>query len=45
VSLFENSELLLQSQIFQEQIAARIKESGSQNEQEPQQAQHATSLT
>jgi len=38
--LFQDSNLLMKGQIFQEKIAAGTKESNSQNEQKPQQAQH-----
>jgi hypothetical protein len=38
VPLLQDSELLTKGQIFQEQIATRTNEPGSQFEQEPQQA-------
>jgi hypothetical protein len=37
---FQNSELLPESQIFQEQLAARAKEPDSQNREKPQQTEH-----
>ena len=40
---FQNSELLPESQIFQEQLAARAKESDSQNREKPQQTEHEQS--
>jgi hypothetical protein len=40
VPLFQNSELLPESQIFQEQLEARAKESERQNRGKPQQTQH-----
>ena len=41
----QDGELLPKSQVFQQQIAARARESGKDNDQEPKQAQHRTSLT
>jgi hypothetical protein len=38
---FQNGELLPESQIFQEQLAARANESDSQNWEKPQQTEHA----
>jgi hypothetical protein len=43
--LFENTELLPKSQVFQEQIAARAKEPSGEKDQEPEQAQHQASFT
>src|SRR5438105_1206881 len=42
---FQHSKLLPKSEIFQEQIAARMKGPRSHNEHEPQQGQHEVSLT
>jgi hypothetical protein len=44
-SLLQNGKLLPKGQVLQEQIAAGTEGSGSQYEQEPQQAQHEASLT
>jgi hypothetical protein len=38
--LFQDAELFPQRQIFQDQIAARTKISGRENNQEPQEATH-----
>jgi hypothetical protein len=43
--LFENTELLPKSQVFQEQVPARAKEPSKENNHELQQAQHETSFT
>ncbi|MGD0734483.1 MAG: hypothetical protein ABR976_05020 [Terracidiphilus sp.] len=43
--LSQNCELLPKSQVFQEQIKARAKESLGKNRQKPQQAQHGPSFT
>lgn len=45
IPLHQSSKLLANSQIFQEQLAARTKELASQNEQKPQQAQPETDST
>jgi hypothetical protein len=37
---FQNSELLPESQIFQQQLAARVKESDSQNKEKHQETEH-----
>ena len=42
---FQHNKLLPKSEIFEEQIAARMDGSESQNKQEPQQAEHEASLT
>jgi hypothetical protein len=43
--LFENTKLMPQSQVFQEQLTARAKEPSGEKNQEPEQAQHQTSFT
>jgi hypothetical protein len=43
--LFQNCELLPKSKVFQEQIAARVKESGCKYGQKSRQAQHEISFT
>jgi hypothetical protein len=45
VTLRQNRKLLPQSQILQDQVAARAKETNSQYRKKPQQAQHETSFT
>ena len=42
---FQYSKLLPESEIFQQQIAASMKRPRSDSEQEPQQGEHAVSLT
>jgi len=44
MSPFQNSKLLTESQILQEEIAARTKESDNRNSQKPQEAQHQGSI-
>src|SRR5271156_4471854 len=44
MSPFQNSKLLTESQILQEEIAARTKESDNWNSQKPQEAQHQGSI-
>src|SRR5271170_6767845 len=44
MSPFQNSKLLTESQILQEEIAARTKESDNRNSQKPQEAQHQGSM-
>jgi len=44
-ALLQNGKLLSQSQILQKQVTPGTEGSSSQNEQEPQQAQHETSFT
>ena len=43
--LFENTKLMPQSQVFQEQLTARAKESRKENSKEPHQANHEASFT
>jgi hypothetical protein len=43
MSLFHRSKLLPEGEIFEEQIAARTEGSDSQNQREPQQAEHGAS--
>ncbi len=45
MSPFQDSKLLPESQILQEEIAARRKESDHRNKQQLHQAQHARSCT
>jgi hypothetical protein len=41
----QDGQLLPQRQVFQQEIAARTKQSSEENSQEPQKAQHWASLT